>query len=180
MRWSTCLRRRNSAMVRFAAPQRLALALIVAVIAADQVSKTWLYTYLSTTGRHAIEVLPFLNLIAVWNYGVSFGVFNQGPGTGAWMFVGLALVIVVILAAWVVRADRLLPAAALGLVIGGALGNVIDRVRQGAVFDFIDLHALGVHFWAFNIADSGISVGVVLLLIDSLFGGDEQSKREPS
>jgi signal peptidase II len=69
---------------------------------------------------------------------------------------------------------------ALGLVIGGAVGNVIDRIRQGAVFDFIDLHALGVHFWAFNIADSGISIGVALLLMDSLFGGAEQSKRGPS
>jgi len=164
-------------MVRFAAPQRLALALIAAVIACDQISKAWLYSYLSATGRRAIEVLPVLNLVAVWNYGVSFGVFNEGPSTGSWAFVGLALVIVVILAAWVARADRILPAVALGLVIGGALGNVIDRVRQGAVFDFIDLHAFGVHFWAFNIADSGISGGVVLLLIDSLFGGAEQSKR---
>ena len=164
-------------MARFAAPQRLALTLIVAVIAADQISKAWLYNYLSATGRRAIEVLPFLNVVAVWNYGVSFGVFNEGPSTGAWLFVGLALVIVAMLAAWVVRADRLWPAAALGLVIGGALGNVIDRIRQGAVFDFIDLHALGVHFWAFNIADSGISVGVVLLLMDSLFGAAEQSKR---
>ncbi len=164
-------------MIRFAAPQRLALTLIVAVIAADQISKACLYNYLSATGRRAIEVLPFLNVVAVWNYGVSFGVFNEGPSTGAWLFVGLALVIVAMLAAWVVRADRLLPAAALGLVIGGALGNVIDRIRQGAVFDFIDLHALGVHFWAFNIADSGISIGVVLLLMDSLFGAAEQSKR---
>ncbi len=163
--------------MRFAAPQRLALVLIVAVIAADQMSKTWLYDYLSTTGQRAIEVMPFLNLVAVWNYGVSFGVFNQGPSTGSWVFVGLALVIVIILATWAVRADRLLPAAALGLVIGGALGNVVDRVRQGAVFDFIDLHALGIHFWAFNIADSGISIGVVLLLMDSLFGAPEQSKR---
>ncbi len=164
-------------MMRFAAPQRLALTLMVAVIAADQISKAWLYDYLSTTGQRAIEVLPFLNLVAVWNYGVSFGAFNQGPSAAAWMFVGLALVIVAILAVWVVRADRLLPAAALGLVMGGALGNVIDRVRHGAVFDFIDLHALGIHFWAFNIADSGISIGVVLLLMDSLFGAPEQSKR---
>src|SRR6185312_14732405 len=112
-----------AAMVRFAAPQRLALALIVLVIAADQISKTWLSGYLSATGQGAIEVLPFLNLVAVWNYGVSFGVFNEGPSTGSWIFVGLALVIVAMLLVWVVRADRLLPAAALGLVIGGALGN---------------------------------------------------------
>jgi signal peptidase II len=164
-------------MLRFAAPQRLALLLSVVVIAADQISKASLHDYLSTTGQRVVEILPFLNLVAVWNYGVSFGVFNHGPAAGSWVFVGLAIVIVVVLATWVVRADRLLPAAALGLVIGGALGNVIDRVRQGAVFDFIDLHALGVHFWAFNVADSGISIGVVLLLMDSLFGAAEQSKR---
>lgn len=167
-------------MVRFQAPQRLALALVIAVIAADQLSKVWLYSYLVSTGRRMIEVLPFFNLVAVWNYGVSFGILNIGPSAGTWVFVGLALIIVIVLAAWVATADRILLAAALGLVIGGALGNVVDRIRQGAVFDFIDLHALGVHFWAFNIADSGISIGVALLLMDSLFGGAEQSKREPS
>lgn len=167
-------------MVRFQAPQRLALALAIAVIAADQASKAWLYTYLVSTGRRIVEVLPFFNLVAVWNYGVSFGILNAGPSAGTWAFVGLALTIVIVLAIWVAKADRVLPAVALGLVIGGALGNVIDRIRLGAVFDFIDLHAMGVHFWAFNVADSGISIGVALLLMDSLFGGAEQGNKESS
>ena len=167
-------------MVRFQAPQRLALVLAITVIAADQLSKAWLYSYLVSTGRRSIEVLPVFNLVAVWNYGVSFGILNAGPSAGSWAFVALALIIAAMLAVWAGQADRFLPAVALGLVIGGALGNVIDRIRQGAVFDFIDLHALGVHFWAFNIADSGISIGVVLLLMDSLFGGAGQSKKGPS
>ncbi len=167
-------------MPRFAGPQRLALALAVVIIIADQASKTWISEYLMAGGRRLVEVLPFFNLVALWNRGVSFGAFNGGSGPGSFVFVGLALVIVVVLAMWLRRTDRLLPAAGLGLIIGGALGNVIDRVRIGAVFDFIDLHALGWHFWAFNVADSAITVGVTLLLMDSLFAGADQSKRNPS
>jgi signal peptidase II len=167
-------------MARFAAPQRLALGLAAAVIVADQASKAWLYQYLAASGRRMVEVLPFFNLVTVWNYGVSFGMFNNGSRAGSWAFVGLALAIVVALAVWVARSGRLLPAAALGLVIGGAIGNVIDRLRLGAVFDFLDVHVAGWHWPAFNLADSAITIGVILLLLDSLFGGAEQSKREPS
>lgn len=167
-------------MARFAAPQQLALGLAAAVIIADQASKAWLYRYLTESGRRVVEVLPFINLVTVWNYGVSFGMFNTGSSAGAWAFVGLALAIVVALAIWAARSVRLLPAVALGLVIGGALGNVIDRLRLGAVFDFLDVHAAGWHWPAFNVADSAITVGVILLLLDSLFGGAGQSKREPS
>lgn len=167
-------------MARFAAPQRLALVLVAVVIAADQWSKARLYDYLVASGRRAVEVLPFFNLVALWNRGVSFGVLNGASGPGSLVFVGLALVIVVILAVWLARTERLLPAAGLGLIVGGAIGNVIDRLRVGAVFDFIDLHALGVHFWAFNVADSAITTGVILLLLDSLFGGGDKSKKEPS
>lgn len=167
-------------MARFATPQRLALGLAVATVVADQVSKACLAHVFAASGRRIIEVLPFFNLVAVWNYGVSFGMFNRGSPAGAWAFVALALAVVVMLIVWVARTDRTLPAVALGLVIGGALGNVIDRLRLGAVFDFLDVHAFGVHFWAFNVADSGITIGVILLLLDSLFAGSDESKREPS
>lgn len=167
-------------MTRFAAPQRLAVALIAVVIAADQITKAWLYDVLVRSGRRDIVVLPFFNLVTVWNHGVSFGMFNNGSGASTWAFVGLALAIVAALAVWVARAERMLPAVALGLVIGGAIGNVVDRVRLGAVFDFLDFHALGWHWPAFNVADSAITIGVALLLLDSLFGGAEQSKKTPS
>lgn len=167
-------------MSRFAGPQRVALALIAVVIVADQISKAWLYDYLVRSGRQAIVVLPFFNLVTVWNHGVSFGMFNSGSGATSWAFVGLALAIVAALAVWVIRAERMLPAVALGLVIGGAIGNVIDRVRLGAVFDFLDVHAAGWHWPAFNVADSAITIGVALLLLDSLFGGAGQSKKTPS
>jgi signal peptidase II len=157
-------------------PQRFGVSLMVAVVIGDQLSKWWLYEYLVAEGRRMVEVLPFVNLVAVWNYGVSFGMFNSGSTTASWIFIGLALVIVAVLAVWVYRAARVVPAAALGLVIGGAFGNVLDRVRFGAVFDFLDIHVAGWHWPAFNVADSAISVGVAVLFIDSLFHGSESSK----
>jgi signal peptidase II len=167
-------------MAGLAAPQRLGMALIVAVLAADQISKAWLYDYLVAGDHRVIEILPFLNLVRVWNYGVSFGLFNSGAPAASWIFVAVALAIVAMLAVWLRGAVRALPAAALGLVIGGAIGNVVDRIRLGAVFDFIDVHALGWHWPAFNVADSAITVGVILLFADSLFGGAEQSKKGSS
>ncbi len=160
--------------------QRLAIGLAAAVIVLDQLSKAWLYDYLIAGGRRLIEVLPFFNLVTVWNYGVSFGLFNGGQQGGAWAFVILALAIVAALAVWLRRTDRALVAAAIGLVIGGALGNVVDRLRLGAVFDFLDFHAFGWHWPAFNLADSAITIGVALLFVDSLFSGREESKRESS
>jgi signal peptidase II len=159
-----------------AMPQRLGAILVVAVIVGDQLSKWWLYDYLVAEGRRMVELLPFINLVAVWNYGVSFGMFNSGSTAAAWIFIALALVIVAVLAVWLYRAARAVPAAALGLVIGGAVGNVLDRIRYGAVFDFLDVHAAGWHWPAFNVADSAISVGVAVLFIDSLFHGSESSK----
>jgi signal peptidase II len=157
-------------------PQRLGAVLIAAVIVADQFSKWWLYEYLVTDGRRLVEILPFANLVAVWNYGVSFGMFNSGSTAASWIFIIVALAIVAVLAVWIYRAVRTEPAIALGLVIGGAIGNVVDRVRFGAVFDFLDVHVAGWHWPAFNVADSAISIGVAVLFIDSLFHGSESSK----
>lgn len=166
-------------MASVGAPLKVGLGLAFAIIVVDQASKAWLYKYLVASGRGVVEVLPFVNLVTVWNYGVSFGLFNSGSAAGSWIFVVLALAIVAALARWLLGATRTVPAVALGLVIGGAIGNVIDRLRLGAVFDFLDVHALGWHWPAFNVADSAITVGVALLFIDSLFGGAEQSKKGP-
>ena len=104
-----------------------------------------------------------------WNRGVSFGMFNTASPYNAWVLSAIALGIVAALAVWLRRAGRPFLAAAIGLVMGGALGNVVDRLRFGAVFDFLDLHAVGYHWPAFNVADSAITVGAVLLVVDSLF-----------
>ena len=164
-------------MARLAAPQRLGLVLALAVILLDQVTKFWMYQFLVVEGGRAVTVLPFFNLVTVWNYGVSFGMFNTG--VAAWVFSLAALAISAALTVWLVRADRVLLTASLGLIIGGAIGNVIDRLRFGAVFDFLDFHAFGWHWPAFNVADSAISIGVAVLFVDSLFDGGSESKKTP-
>lgn len=167
-------------MARLGSPQRLGLVLAVLALALDQVTKFWFFRYLVVDGHSPVEVLPFFNLVTVWNYGVSFGMFNSGSAAAAWIFGTAALAIAAALAVWLLRTDRPLIAAALGLVIGGAVGNVIDRARFGAVFDFLDFHAFGWHWPAFNVADSAITIGVVALFIDSLFGDGQGGKNEGS
>ncbi len=155
---------------------RLGLIVAITVAFSDQASKLYFYRYLVEGGRRVVEVLPFFNLVTVWNYGISFGLFNSDSRIGGAVFVVLAAVIVVGLLLWLRRVASAQTAAALGLVIGGALGNIVDRLRFGAVFDFLDFHAFGWHWPAFNLADSAITVGAAALLIETLFGGGRSIK----
>jgi len=146
----------------------LAAALLVAV--ADQVSKLWILD-LFAGGPAPIEVAPFFNLVLTWNRGMSFGLFNSDNALNALIFTAVAAAIVTGLVLWLRRVEQTLLALAIGLVIGGAIGNVIDRLlpsRHHAVVDFLDFHLAGWHFYVFNLADAAISVGVGLMLIDSL------------
>jgi signal peptidase II len=147
----------------------------VVVTALDQASKWWILEYVMRPPR-VIPVTGFFNLVLGWNRGVSFGLFNTSSPFNAWILSAIALVIVAALAVWLRRARSPFLAAAIGLVIGGALGNVIDRLRLGAVADFLDVHAAGYHWPAFNLADSAITVGAVMLIVDSLFMGRENHK----
>ena len=140
----------------------------IGVVALDQASKWWILEHVMRPPR-VIELTGFFNLVVGWNRGVSFGMFNTASPYNAWVLSAIALGIVAALAVWLRRAGRPFLAAAIGLVMGGALGNVVDRLRFGAVFDFLDLHAVGYHWPAFNVADSAITVGAVLLVVDSLF-----------
>ena len=140
------------------------------VIILDQLSK-WAILMLL---EDPIAVTPFLNLVVVWNRGVSFGMFDTAGALGPWLLSGLALAVVAALVFWLGRIEHSLAGAALGLIIGGALGNVIDRVRFGAVVDFLDFHAYGYHWPAFNVADSAICVGAALLLLDGLLAPRRQ------
>lgn len=142
--------------------QGLAIAGLVVVL--DQLTKWAILTWLD----RAVALTPFFNLVVVWNRGVSFGMLDSASRLGPWILSGLALAVVVLLLGWLRRVDHPLTSAGLGLIIGGAIGNVIDRVRFGAVIDFLDFHALGWHWPAFNVADSAIFVGAVLLLVDGL------------
>ncbi len=167
----------------------LAYGLILAavVLVLDQLTKWAFYAALTGLPFWAaapvplprapwVEVTSFFNLVTVWNYGISFGMFSQGSSQSAWIFAVLALAITGGLVAWLHRAPDRLVATALGCVIGGAIGNVVDRLRLGAVFDFLDVHVLGWHWPAFNVADSAICVGVGLLLFDALFAPKPSAK----
>lgn len=116
-----------------------------------------------------IEIMPFFNLVMVWNKGVSFGLFNDHGDYGPLILTILAGVIAVIFSAWLVRSKNPIISLSLALIIGGALGNMVDRIRFRAVADFLDFHFLGAHWPAFNVADSAITVGIAILLIHSLF-----------
>ena len=148
-------------------PVRLGLSIAAVVLLLDQLTKVLILELVMDPPR-TMFVLPFFNIVLVWNRGVSFGMFGGGA-VPPWAFVILSGAIVAMLLAWLRRADSRWAAISIGLVIGGAIGNVIDRLVYGAVLDFLDVHAAGYHWPAFNLADSAISVGIVLLLAESLF-----------
>ncbi len=167
-------------MQAFVAAQRqshfgLGLTIAGLVVVLDQLTKWWILEYVMQPIPHVVEVTPFFNLVLAWNQGVSFGMFSNETAIMPYILSAVALAIVVVLLGWLRSADRVLVALSIGMVIGGAIGNIVDRLRFGAVTDFLDFHAFGWHFWAFNVADAGISVGVVLLILDGLLAGDDKA-----
>jgi len=147
---------------------RFGLLIALAALALDHLSKWWLMGLLKAPGDR-IEVLPVFNLVMVWNPGVSFGLFQSGSPWAPWILVGVAVIIVGFLLNWLRNAETRIIALSLGLIIGGAIGNVIDRILWGAVADFFDAHIGDLHWPAFNIADSAIVIGAVIMLFDGLF-----------
>lgn len=133
----------------------------------------WILTPPERLPFAAIETTSFFNWVMVWNEGVSFGMMKGDTPT---FLIIAALAISAIFALWLARARHWMPMLALSFVIGGALGNVIDRFRFGAVADFLDFHTRGYHFPAFNLADSCISVGIALLVLDGLFFEPRRNK----
>lgn len=145
----------------------LAAAAAAAAFALDQLTKHLMLTDFADRTESA-EVLPFLNLVLVLNRGISFGLFNRESAAGPYVFLALSLLIAGALLLWLRRIDRPWPAGAVGLVVGGAIGNAVDRLRFGGVVDFLDFHAFGYHWPAFNLADSAIVIGVAFLLWDGV------------
>jgi signal peptidase II len=154
-------------MSRIPKPFRAGILAAFAVFALDQLSKWWILSLVMAPPRR-IPVTGFFDLVLVMNRGVSFGMLGDGPGWLTAALIIFAILLSAVLCIWLWRADSVLLALALGLVIGGAIGNVIDRFRFGAVVDFLDFHLAGYHWPAFNVADSAITVGVALLILDSL------------
>ena len=139
----------------------------IVVIILDQMTKWWILTSVMTPPQR-IPVTGTFDLVLVYNRGVSFGLLGGAPSWATAALIVFALLLSMALCIWMWRADSLLLGTALGFVVGGALGNVIDRFLHGAVVDFLDFHAAGYHWPAFNVADSAITIGVVILIIDSL------------
>jgi signal peptidase II len=152
----------------------LGLVLAVAALLLDQASKLWLLEIYDIRQKGAVTLTPFFDLIEAWNTGISYSLFQQETEVGQWALVGLKLVAVILLWIWMTRVPTRWSAASLGLIIGGAVGNGIDRVAYGAVFDFAYFHittaSWNFSWYVFNLADVAIVVGVAGLLYESLFG----------
>lgn len=146
--------------------------LFLVVLALDQATKAVVLRLLA----EPVTVTSFFNLVLVWNRGVSFGMLADQDQP--WILVALAVVIGIALVVWLRRETRTLSRYALWLVLAGAVGNVIDRLRFGAVADFLDFHVAGWHWPAFNVADSAICIGALLLVVDGLRA--PRANRDPS
>jgi len=155
---------------------RYGLILAASVVIADQAVK-WLVLNYFLTHADPVEVTSFFNLVLAWNRGVSFSLFHSDEAYAPFALSALAIVISVGLTIWLTRIEQRWPATGVGLVIGGAIGNVVDRLRFGAVVDFLDFHWGEYHWPAFNIADSAITIGVLFLVSDGLFRRSEGSKK---
>ncbi|GJD47843.1 Lipoprotein signal peptidase [Methylobacterium crusticola] len=149
-------------------PLPVGLLVALATLVLDQASKLGLLFLADLPVRQPVVLAPFAQLVVVWNHGVSYGLFQQDGALGRWALVGISLAASVALAAWMARAGSRLLAASLGLIVGGALGNAVDRAAYGAVFDFVHLHAGAWSWYVFNVADAGIVFGVAGLLYDGL------------
>ncbi len=154
---------------------RAGLFIAILVLFLDQVTKLAILEGVQPPAG-GIPITGFLAIVLVWNRGMSFGMFNTGDPIVPWILGAVAIAVAIGLVWWLARARHWLVIAGLGLVLGGAIGNVIDRVLYGAVVDFVLLHAGGWHFPAFNVADSAITLGVIALLWDSLFAKPESPK----
>ena len=148
----------------------------LAVLILDQASKLWLLFVFELGRRGAVQVTPFFDLVLAWNTGISYGWFqNTGP-TGSAVLLAFKAIAIVALAIWMARSRTRLATIGLGLIIGGAIGNAIDRLAYGAVVDFALLHLqIGekvLNWYVFNLADAAIVVGVAALLYDSFRGTD--------
>lgn len=153
---------------------RLGLITVALVMLLDQALKLWLLFVFDLAARGPVRVTAFFDLVLIWNKGISYGLLQQEGPLGQWVLLALVAVAVVLLGLWLLRATSRLMALSLGLIIGGAVGNAIDRLAYGAVADFMLLHlttpTFSFKWYVFNVADAAIVAGVTGLLYDSLAG----------
>ncbi len=156
---------------------RLGLLVAVVTLALDQASKWYVKDVLGVeAGGELVPILPFLDLVGVRNTGISFGMLQSGSTVTVWLLIGFAVVVTAGLVVWIARARSALLAVALGLAVGGAIGNVIDRLRWGWVYDFLFVHLGAFDWWpVFNVADAAIVAGFIGIILDGLFARRRQA-----
>ncbi|ASP36180.1 signal peptidase II [Labrenzia sp. VG12] len=155
------------------------LVLIIALIGLvlDQGTKLWLVQGFDLQRNGPVELLPVLDIVLVWNRGISYGLFQQNSDLGRWLLAGLTVVVTIGLWVWSSRCTSRLVALSLALVIGGALGNGVDRLFHGAVVDFVHFHVGTFSWYVFNLADVWIVAGVIGLLYDSFTNGPNSAAK---
>jgi signal peptidase II len=152
----------------------LGLSVAALVVLLDQAHKTWMLYVYDIGARGVVAITPFFDLVLVWNQGISYGLLPQEGILGRLGLILFALGASLALVIWLASLTSKLAAVSIGLIIGGAIGNAIDRVIYGAVADFFSFHVFGLEWYIFNIADTAIVAGVVGLLYDSLFRGHKK------
>ncbi len=148
-------------------------------LAADQASKLFLLVVIDLPARGMITLSPVMDLVTAWNYGISYGMLQQNTALGRYALLTFQIAATLFLGLWMWRADRRWTALGLGLIIGGAIGNIIDRAVYGAVFDFVHMHLGDFSWYIFNIADAAIVAGVAALLYDTLQSRPAGAKEMP-
>ena len=155
----------------------LGLGVAALTIVADQLHKAWMLYVFNIGAKTPVAIAPFFDLVLVWNQGISYGLLPQQGELGRLGLVLFAIVASLAIAVWLARQTSQLAAASIGLIIGGAIGNAIDRIAYGAVADFFSFHAFGFEWYVFNIADTAIVAGVLGLLYGSLIQGSQKGRK---
>ena len=153
----------------------LGLAVAAVTLLADQANKLWLLHVYDIGARGTVTLTPFFDVVLVWNKGISYGLFPQDTAAGRLGLIAFVVVALLALSVWLAQMTSRLSAIAIGLIVGGGIGNLIDRLAYGAVADFYAFHAFGFQWYIFNIADVAIVAGVIGLLYDSFFRGHKKA-----
>jgi signal peptidase II len=153
----------------------LGLVAAIAAFAADQAHKYWMLEVYRIAERGRVEITSFFNLVMEWNRGISYGLFAQHSSTGRLVLIAISLAAVIGLFIWMANSFTRLAGLSLGLIIGGALGNLTDRIIHGAVADFFHFHYAGYSWYVFNIADVAIVAGVIGMMLDWIIQPDSET-----
>lgn len=158
---------------------RFGLLVAASSLIVDQVHKWWMLNVYNIEAKGEVAITPFFDLVMIWNPGISYGLFPQGSAGGRLVLIGIAAAAVAALTVWLANVRSGIGAAGIGLIMGGAIGNAIDRAAYGAVADFFSFHAFGYSWYVFNIADAAIVAGVAGLLYESFIGSHKKVSKAP-